>query len=143
MRLSVPNEIQSSFEFGGEECELSLRQPTRREYMLREQLLGKLWRDGTWTRDVEWASAVYFTLREVDLQKDDGTPLWDPMALKNGRLPWKDFLAGWKAIYPLEIATLLYNEAVKVAPDWETRLVTTDEGEIFQEWPGVSEEPEG
>jgi len=126
---------------GDDSFDCLFQQPTNREYMLRQNLLGRMWREGSWTLEAEHAANVYFSLREVDLEKADGTPLWNPAKLKNHKLTWKEFLDGWHTIFPPEIGDLLNEKALEVAPDWNPRRAVTEEGS-FQEWPGVTEPPE-
>ena len=136
MKLSVPLEVTEELEVAGGTFSATFQQPRQREYIKREEL----WERARESQTLLWgyvqAWAVYLTLRECELETEEG-PLWNAMQLKQGLLPLSEFLKGWEKLPP-EICLALWEAAVKVVPDWDHREQTTAEG-TFPERDGAAE----
>jgi len=139
MRLSVPLEVTEELEVADGTFSVTFQQPRQKEYIKREQYWDKARENQSLVWGYIQAWDVYLTLRECELETDEG-PLWNAMQLKQGMLSMSEFIKGWERLPP-EICTALWEEAVKVAPDWDYREQVTPEG-TFPDGDGAPELPE-
>lgn len=134
-KLQVPlvKTVTYAFDPDGETTG-TYRQPSRHQVALHQQLIGRDSRALSTNEGmafinpvtVEEAKAVevWLTLIDCNLEDNKGKPLFK--FAKRGdktelNMTWEEFWAAWGKIAEPKVAQALWEGAMEVAPDWDTR----------------------
>lgn len=139
-KLAVPlvSVVTYGFDPDGETTG-TYRQPTRYQVALHQQALGRDSRALSTTEGMAFinpvsleearAIEVWLTLIDCNLQNNKGKPLFK--FTKKGsktelEMTWDEFWIAWGTIAEPEVARQLWEGAMDVAPDWDTRPKNPD-----------------
>lgn len=135
-KLQVPQLVVVTYAFDKEgETTGTYQQPSRHQVAMHQQLIGRDSRALSTSEGmafinpvtIEEAKAVevWLTLTDCNLQDSGGKPLFKILKKKGSHselnMTWDEFWVAWGRISEPAVAQQIWEGAMDVAPDWDTR----------------------